>query len=123
MLEEALLLLLLMVPLPSERLRMAIRIPATFALLWWSLPHAVFFGICAALIFAIGWWQLKRLPLYPFAFRILFGILFAEQLVPTSLTDGEDERAGLPDGWSYQLVCFSVGLLAHALMTKAFQDR
>ena len=77
---------------------MAIRIPATFALLWWSLPHAVFFGICAALIFAIGWWQLKRLPLYPFAFRILFGILFAEQLVPTSLTARTNELVYQMDG-------------------------
>jgi hypothetical protein len=124
MLEEALLILLLVIPLPPNKtFRMAIRIPATVALLWWLLPNGVFFGICAALIFAIGWWLLQRLPLYPFAFRILFGFLFAEQLVPTSLTDGEDKRAGLPDGWSHHLACFSVGLLAHAMMTKAFQDR
>ena len=113
MLEEALLILLLVIPLPPNKtFRMAIRIPATVALLWWLLPNGVFFGICAALIFAIGWWLLQRLPLYPFAFRILFGFLFAEQLVPTSLTDGEDKRAGLPDGWSHHLACFSVGLLA-----------
>ena len=124
MLEEALLVLLLVIPLPPNKtFRMAIRIPATVALLWWLLPNGVFFGICAALIFAIGWWLLQRLPLYPFAFRILFGFLFAEQLVPTSLTDGEDKRAGLPDGWSHHLACFSVGLLAHAMMTKAFHDR
>jgi hypothetical protein len=124
MLEEALLILLLVIPLPPNKtFRMAIRIPATVALLWWLLPNGVFWGICAALIFAIGWWQLQRLPLSPFAFRILFGFLFAEQLVPTSLTDGEDKRAGLPDGWSHHLACFSVGLLAHAMMTKAFQDR